>query len=741
MRKTSSHRSVGVGAAGHSRGQLLLSERNLKTAVGVALWVLTEIVIFVASFIPELAPDDVNFWRIALGVPSIVMAVLIGWVGLKAPDRFIQPAVDLMMAPALAFHAVLLNISPASELILLNMLVIFIYAGYFVRTPALIATLVAGSALAISACFIGPGADTPYLNSFVVIYLGVSWATALLLHIQTNETNIALSGARQRAYSDPLTGLANLRWLERAAEKRLSAKATRRANTIPTLVLIDLVNFKSANTKHGHEGGDYALRMLATQLRRVAPNGSVVARTGGDEFAVFLDVNPGANIDETKELFRAAVRAACSIFDLPGVKIDAAIGSARFPEDGRDLSELLDVADRAMHADKGSKRHMVPDLESRDAPDQGTRAWADDERHAVNSAIAPLLSLDALTGGGTKLLASRTPYARFSAISQGFGALMLAVSLAVPGAYPDPTLTWWMALIGGVLLFPTTLLVNPKPNTGLHVVYDFASLVLIAAAVAMTGGIESTASALLVLLVASQAWFWQTDHVTFRIVGPVGVALAPLTYSTIADTANDTLALLTLIGLAMLLTVLVLAMYLNRSQLVGLQRRAELLSLRDPMTEIPNRRAFGEFVKQLLAADDVEKFAVVMIDLDNFKRVNTERGHRAGDAVICAIADALCEIARDDDCIARIGGDEFAAVLPGVGVEAARVFAERLIDAIAATPEAQRSGVTASAGFALSPLHGDTLEKLVFTADTALMAVKASGKDGGSSVARIVSAL
>jgi GGDEF domain-containing protein len=72
-------------------------------------------------------------------------------------------------------------------------------------------------------------------------------------------------------------------------------------------------------------------------------------------------------------------------------------------------------------------------------------------------------------------------------------------------------------------------------------------------------------------------------------------------------------------------------------------------------------------------------------------------------------------------------------------VDGARALAERFVQTVANTPEARDAGVGASAGFALHPLHGDTIDELAFTADSALMAVKASGK-GSARVARVVSA-
>jgi diguanylate cyclase (GGDEF)-like protein len=182
-------------------------------------------------------------------------------------------------------------------------------------------------------------------------------------------------------------------------------------------------------------------------------------------------------------------------------------------------------------------------------------------------------------------------------------------------------------------------------------------------------------------------------------------------------------------------------MFYDRWLIAQLHDRADRLSLIDPLTGISNRRAFDAFVQDLIdEREGTGEFAIVMIDLDNFKQVNTSLGHLAGDSVLKAIADALESVGREDDCIARVGGDEFAAVLPDVGIEGARALAVRFVETVAGTPSARGTQVGASAGFALYPLHGESLDQLMFTADEALMSVKESGK-GSARVARAIQAV
>jgi diguanylate cyclase (GGDEF)-like protein len=279
--------------------------------------------------------------------------------------------------------------------------------------------------------------------------------------------------------------------------------------------------------------------------------------------------------------------------------------------------------------------------------------------------------------------------------------------------------------------------VNAKPQSRLHILFDFMATVGMGALIALTGGLDSTVPPLLVLLVASQAWFWNTRYVAVRVIGPVLVALSPLLYDSLGASPGSSIYLMTLFAESAMIISLVLAMYYDRVLLTALQRRADALALTDPLTGIANRRAFDARVTEEIASGG--EFAIVMLDLDNFKQVNTTQGHRAGDAVLRSIAAELKNVAREDDCIARVGGDEFAAVLAGVGVDGARSLAERFVAAVSACDEARAAAVGASAGFALRPLHGETLDELVFTADNALMSVKASGK-GTARVARVVSA-
>ncbi|RSN70481.1 GGDEF domain-containing protein [Actinomadura sp. WAC 06369] len=124
--------------------------------------------------------------------------------------------------------------------------------------------------------------------------------------------------------------------------------------------------------------------------------------------------------------------------------------------------------------------------------------------------------------------------------------------------------------------------------------------------------------------------------------------------------------------------------------------------------------------------------ALLLIDIDHFKRVNDTHGHLVGDQVLVGVASTLCHQLRDYDVVGRFGGEEFVVLLPGADtVEACRV-AERLrgrIKRLAVPAEDGTVTVTVSIGVALFDTHGEDLIELLATADLALYRAKSSGRD------------
>ncbi|HYN96658.1 MAG TPA: diguanylate cyclase, partial [Pilimelia sp.] len=162
-------------------------------------------------------------------------------------------------------------------------------------------------------------------------------------------------------------------------------------------------------------------------------------------------------------------------------------------------------------------------------------------------------------------------------------------------------------------------------------------------------------------------------------------------------------------------------------------RQVEELATRDSLTGLFNRRHFFDFARHRVAASHryERPMAVVMIDIDHFKRVNDTHGHLAGDDVIREVAHRLASTLRDSDVICRYGGEEFAVLLPETAQEDACVAAARLHQVVGATPVATRVGplpVTVSVGLA-APAGGDDVNSLIQHADEALYKAKRAGRN------------
>ena len=169
---------------------------------------------------------------------------------------------------------------------------------------------------------------------------------------------------------------------------------------------------------------------------------------------------------------------------------------------------------------------------------------------------------------------------------------------------------------------------------------------------------------------------------------------------------------------------------------VTVQRRAQAqlsyLALRDPLTELPNRALFFDRLRQALvgARRHGSSFAVLVSDLDGFKLVNDRYGHETGDALLQVAAKRLRAATREGDTVARIGGDEFSALLARAATpEDAAIVARRMVQALEApiVIAGQPCQVGISIGIALYPAGGKDMDVLVAHADGAMYAAKRAG--------------
>ena len=224
------------------------------------------------------------------------------------------------------------------------------------------------------------------------------------------------------------------------------------------------------------------------------------------------------------------------------------------------------------------------------------------------------------------------------------------------------------------------------------------------------------------------AFFHTSRYLTFTLVTAVSTAFACAVEIVVAGDAALAASKL------LILVVSILAVPFCVQVLVHTLGLDALKSGIDPLTDLPNRRAFQRSVRALAAEssrDSSAHLTVVMVDLDDFKRVNDTEGHAAGDQTLIAVGDILRHSPRGHSVVARIGGEEFVVAVSGNRRDAIRL-AERIRRDIAQAP----SRVTASIGVASASLFRVVtreipghVDHLVESADRAMYKAKRSGGD------------
>jgi diguanylate cyclase (GGDEF)-like protein len=213
----------------------------------------------------------------------------------------------------------------------------------------------------VAICHLALAAATPNLDVISLNYASQAvgqLAPFLLVAYLTTTLSADITEARERienlAQTDALTGLFNLRMFNEVWQRE--HVASERDRGVYALLIIDMDKLKDINDSYGHDAGNSAITLVAQCLQRSIRNTDYAARFGGDEFAVLL---PGAS----PEIAEAVVkRVRHNVFkttlDLRSrmIRCSVSIGVVNYPKDGRDMRELLSIADRKMYRDKELRR-------------------------------------------------------------------------------------------------------------------------------------------------------------------------------------------------------------------------------------------------------------------------------------------------------------------------------------------------------------------------------------------------
>lgn len=188
------------------------------------------------------------------------------------------------------------------------------------------------------------------------------------------------------------------------------------------------------------------------------------------------------------------------------------------------------------------------------------------------------------------------------------------------------------------------------------------------------------------------------------------------------------------------LIVVIYAFAWNYHQRFLLERALEEASNTDALTGVANRRHFNSVLRREISRSErlTHHCALLMLDIDHFKKINDSHGHPTGDRVICAQADICTDTTRDGDWVARIGGEEFAILLPETNQDEALLLAERIRESVQLHHIISDLGYqvhwTVSIGVSSAQLgnnepHLVACERLISNADTALYEAKNSGRN------------
>jgi diguanylate cyclase (GGDEF)-like protein len=324
--------------------------------------------------------------------------------------------------------------------------------------------------------------------------------------------------------------------------------------------------------------------------------------------------------------------------------------------------------------------------------------------------------------------AARAMMARTAALLAGATSVICLVGVFVPGDAQLDDDVLLVAASAAALLAALLLIVYDRiPKWAFHPIVFLGTAISTAAAYGW--GSESAYGPLPFVWVTLLAFYFFT-----RGAALVHLALMAAGYALalgLEDPPDNPLD-----GwVATVVTLLVTGLFVSvvRDRLARLIRRLSDAAHRDPLTDLLNRRGFQVgFDMELERARRADQpLSLIVGDLDRFKRVNDAFGHVTGDTVLKRVAEAIRGAKRGFDSAARVGGEEFAVLAPDCDEHGAYMLAERIRAAVheAVSEQQEETQLTISFGISTFPLHGQSADGLLRSADQALYAAKRLGRN------------
>jgi diguanylate cyclase (GGDEF)-like protein len=307
------------------------------------------------------------------------------------------------------------------------------------------------------------------------------------------------------------------------------------------------------------------------------------------------------------------------------------------------------------------------------------------------------------------------------------GAVLTLAVLVLPHGHVKTA--GMLAVCGGCLLGAAVMRLasGHLPHWSFDLIAAYAAVLITGARwFANTAGDSGTGiQALYVWVALFVFYFLPRSHALLQLAWIGALYGAVLDLARPTSSATITLWAVTMIGL--LLAGLVIARMRDRTD--DLVARLGLAARTDGLTGLLNRRAFDERLEQEIARAERTRrpFVVLLGDLDRFKEINDRFGHPAGDATLILVGQVLRGATRSVDTVARVGGDEFAILLPESAEDQGRVLVERLRRYLSDALVDHDPAVGLSIGLVVYPRDGETAEVLRVSVDQALYAAKEAG--------------
>jgi diguanylate cyclase (GGDEF)-like protein len=333
-------------------------ERTIAGKLAGALWLSVAPMLAVGLFLPG---SVTRHWELLalLTLPALIWGIacllVVPWAQLSSPLFFHVPA-----ALALPYIAVLIASTGVTQSpYVLTLLMLLAFCAYFFPPRAAVPYVIGCLAVqALPLLYDGRAVESGLLaDLWVAIFVYVAVGGVII--VGKTQLLALREAADELSRRDSLTGLANRRALTELLTMDLGG--VRRQDALG-LLLVDLDDFKEANTIYGLPGGDRVLCAVADALRAISRADDMVARLGGDEFAIVPQGVDGRGMQILARRSLEAVRDAGTRAGLVGLDLTASAGWGLYPDDAESVTELMTVADRSLRAAKlnGKNRAQSP---------------------------------------------------------------------------------------------------------------------------------------------------------------------------------------------------------------------------------------------------------------------------------------------------------------------------------------------------------------------------------------------